>query len=51
MMLDCTKRKKNIKYNMFICNGLNMLNGRTMSTNKKKRKRYSYTMKCNKDQM
>ena len=48
-MLDCTKRKKNMKYNMFISNGSNMLNGRTISTNK--RERYNYTMKCNKDQM
>ena len=37
-----------MKYNMFICDGSNMLNGRTMST---RRKRYDYTMKCNKDQM
>ena len=37
-----------MKYNMFICNGSNMLNGRTMST---KKERYDYTMKCNKGRM
>ena len=32
-----------------MCNGSNMLNGRTISINEKKN--YTYTMKCNKDQM
>ena len=31
------KENKNMKYNMFIHNGSNMLNGRTISTNEKEK--------------